>query len=208
MKTPWINHSKMQEIGSRQMIVFKSSPSKVQNIAIAMNFICINEECEEPEKDVCELDSAPSRDCLNETNNLHENDDINNLLELHEKKYTDSTYDLYELSEGTDSKHVLKVDKSTETDNVFKPADSTDCKQDFKTISANEVNNTAQTDFIDHQHPSESDFMNEIRDPLEKEEVLETGPAEETKDITQTNFSFDVQHPSESDFMNEIRDSS
>ncbi len=72
---------------------------------------------------------------------------------------------------------------------------------------AEETKDIAQTDFaFDVQQPTESYFMNEIRDPLEKEEVLETSPAEETKDIAQTNFSFDGQHSSESDFINEMRD--
>ncbi|MFD0048628.1 hypothetical protein ACFVHQ_04750, partial [Actinomycetes bacterium NPDC127524] len=208
MKKPWINHSYMEEICSKQMIVF----------------ICINEDRTEIGKDICELDTSPG--CVNTitTNNSQEDDYINKV------NHSDNTHNLHELSVGIDSKHVSKIDDCTETDNVLKKADSTDCKHNFKTKSSVKENVKAQTDFIDLQHPSKSDFMSEMKELLDKGEVSEPYTVDETNDTlqidpafelqhlsendlinemnntAQTDFAFELQHPSESDFMNEMKD--
>ncbi|ETI70525.1 BC_2427 family protein [Neobacillus vireti] len=204
MKTPWINHTKMEEICSNQMFVYKSSPSKVQNISIALNFICINQERKEADKDISELDSAPSCVDVTTTNNHRENNEINMVPEQHEKNHTNSTHDLDKLSDDIDSKPV----PPTESDIMNEMKDFLDKEEVVETHPVDETKDTAQTDSaVDRQQPSGSDFINEMKDSLDKEEVVETHPVDETKDTAQTNSADDRQQPSESDFMNEMKDS-
>jgi hypothetical protein len=220
MKTPWINHDKMQKICSKQVNIFRFSTVKIQKKSIAPISKRINEENIETSNDICELDIAPS--CVNivATNNPHENDDINKVSELHEKNcvskgkdflyqkrkdflyqklgplgfpyslfphtlfpspHTDRTRDLHELSDGINSEHISQVDEFAETDNAFKLVDSTDCKHDFKTSPADETNDTPQTDStFEPMHPSEFGVVDEMNDILDKEDVDETNPADDT----------------------------
>ncbi len=110
-------------------------------------------------------------------------------------------------STSSDSKHVSKVDDSKKTDNCLKLAGSTNCKHNFKNICAYLTNDTSRTDFtFGLQYPSEYDIMEEKKNLNEKNEVVDTEPTEEKKNIAQIDSPIDLQQTTESDLMNEIED--
>ncbi|MEH7350937.1 BC_2427 family protein, partial [Gottfriedia acidiceleris] len=70
-----------------------------------------------------------------------------------------------------------------------------------------ETKENAQTDStVAHQDSTESDFMDEMKNHHDKEDLVESRPADETKGIDQTDSAIAHQDSTESNFMNEKKD--
>ncbi|MFJ8457414.1 BC_2427 family protein [Bacillus paramycoides] len=185
----WINHSKMSEISSKQMIVFKS--------------LTLKNEFRNQEK-VDEIDS------VDETNNTFQTDVILEIPDLPESDFMDELGDQEEVDE-IDS--VDETNNTFQTDVILKIPDFPefdfmnelgDQEEVNELDSVDETNNTFQTDFI-FEIPDfpEFDFMNELGD---QEEVDELDSVDETNNTFQTDVILEIQDLSESDFMNELGD--
>ncbi|MED1559422.1 BC_2427 family protein [Bacillus paramycoides] len=185
----WINHSKMSEISSKQMIVFKS--------------LTLKNEFRNQEK-VDEIDS------VDETNNTFQTDFILKIPDLPESDFMDELGDQEEVDE-IDS--VDETNNTFQTDFIFEIPDFPefdfmnelgDQEEVNELDSVDETNNTFQTDFI-FEIPDfpEFDFMNELGD---QEEVDELDSVDETNNTFQTDVILEIPDLSESDFMNELGD--
>ncbi|MGG0762403.1 BC_2427 family protein [Bacillus paramycoides] len=185
----WINHSKMSEISSKQMIVFKSSTLK--------------NNLEDQEK-VNEIDS------VDETNNTFQIDSILEIPDLPESDF---------MNELGDQEEVNEIHSADETNNTFQTdviLEISDLPEfDFmnelgdqeevnKIDSVDETNNTFQTDVIlEISDLPEFDFMNELGD---QEEVDDIDSVDETNNTFQTDFIFEIPDLPKFDFMNELGD--
>ncbi|MED1203078.1 BC_2427 family protein [Heyndrickxia acidicola] len=192
MKTPWINHSKMKEMSSKQTLVYKSDSK-------GKNSICGNKKRNQSGNDDREFNTAPRYMNIDEEKIQQKYADVKDSSKLHQQKPTDFIRDLHDLLDGKDSKHVSHIEEPTETDHVFKSADSGDCKQAFKAISSDKPNDTAQTNTVFKSDPDE------MHDLLEKEALEGTDPADVQSDTHQTDVVFEHLHPSEPDFMDEVK---
>ncbi|WP_186375744.1 hypothetical protein, partial [Bacillus paramycoides] len=149
MKNLWINHSKMSEISSKQMIVFKSSTLK--------NEFLDQEKVDEIDS-VDEMNNTFQTDSILEIPDLPESDFMNELGDQEEVDEIDSV-DLWinhsKMSEIS-SKQMI-VFKSLTLKNEFRNQEKVD-----EIDSVDETNNTFQTDFIlEIPDLPESDFMDE-----------------------------------------------
>ncbi|WP_025150429.1 BC_2427 family protein [Bacillus sp. H1a] len=183
----WINHSKMSEISSKQMIVFKSSTLK--------------NKLGDQEK-VDEIDS------VDEVNNIFQTDSILEIQDLSESDF---------MNELRNQEKVDEIDSVDETNNTFQTdviLEIPDLPEfDFmnelgnqeevdEIDSVDEINNTFLIDFI-FEIPDfpEFDFMNELGD---QEEVDEIDSVDETNNTFQTDVILEIPDLPEFDFMNEL----
>ncbi|MED0981613.1 hypothetical protein P4T48_19385, partial [Bacillus paramycoides] len=185
----WINHSKMSEISSKQMIVFKSSTLK--------------NELGDPEK-VDEIDSvdetsnAFQTDVILEIPDFFESDFMN---ELGDQEGVDEIDSVDETSNAFQTDVILEIPDFPEFDFMNELGDQEEVNE---IDSVNETNNTFQTDVIlEIPDLPESDFMNELGDP---EKVNEIDSVDEANNTYQTDFIFEIPDLPEFDFMNELGD--
>ncbi|MED1115541.1 BC_2427 family protein [Bacillus paramycoides] len=230
MKNLWINHSKMSEISSKQMIVFKSSTLKNEfpDQEKVDEIDSVDETNNTFQTDfIFEIPDFPEFDFMNELGDQEEVDEIDSVdLWINHSKMSEISSkqmivfkSLTLKNEFRNQEKVDEIDSVDETNNTFQTdvileipdlpeSDFMDELGDQEEVdeidSVDETNNTFQTDFI-FEIPDfpEFDFMNELGD---QEEVDELDSVDETNNTFQTDVILEIQDLSESDFMNELGD--
>ena len=200
MKTPWINHSDMHQICSKQMAVFISSPSKVQKLSIDL-FLKYIEVKTESGNGIGELDTEPS--CVDKvtTNNPHQKEGNDFKLVNYLDYKTNSAVKTKDTPQSDSTSEYLHPSESTF---VTEKNELLDNEVAEEAITAEETKDTPQSgSTLVHLHPSESAFVAEKNELLNNEVTEETITAEETKDIPQSDSTLVHLHPSESAFVAE-----
>ncbi|MDQ0216949.1 hypothetical protein ELQ35_09535 [Peribacillus cavernae] len=131
---------------------------------------------------------TPESVCMND---ILDGDDV---YETKPADDTEGIEDIGESSGGRDSEHVSQDAKAAETKFGFKKSDFTDSKKpDLQTGHAVEINDESQTDSASESvQTPESSFVDEINEILDREDVYEKKPADETDGIDDFSESLAV----------------